>query len=240
MSPLLRNDFVEIGLSVPTESLLHWATDQVAATQGRESRLEVRGVDAPYIAALRDLIRSIGERKGLLGEVHDLPPKAVAHAERTRVEALGYWREVKILARTAFASEPDVLAKFRTGVETGLLILNLVREIESMVGLLREHAAVLSRFGANDAFIARGEFLVQRLRDAKVNVDAACRELPEAAAQLVHDKGLLYDLTRLLVRVGRLEFQRDHEQASRFSFAKVRRERGVSSGAQLNLSRKNG
>ncbi len=47
MSPLLRADFVELGLSVPTDYLTKWASDQVAATKGRESRLEMRGIGAP-------------------------------------------------------------------------------------------------------------------------------------------------------------------------------------------------
>jgi len=239
MSPLLRADFVELGLSVPTNYLTKWASDQVAATQGRESRLEQRGIGAPYLTELRDLISVVGKRQEQLGDSHELPPQAGALAERIRIEALAYWREAKQLAQAAFASEPDVLAKFRTGVQTGLLILNLVRELESMVALLREHSAQLSRFGANEAFIARGETLVKRLKEVKVNLDAACRELPEAAQQQCHDKGVLYDRTRLLVRVGRLEFHLDPTQQSKFNFTLVRRERGISTRPTLNATRGN-
>ncbi|HVR83442.1 MAG TPA: hypothetical protein VMU54_03970 [Planctomycetota bacterium] len=239
MSPLLRGDFVELGLSVPTDYLTKWASDQVAATKGRESRLELRGIGAPYLSELRELIGVVGKRQHELGESQALPPQAGALAERIRVEALAYWREAKRLAQAAFASEPDVLAKFRTGVQTGLLILNLVRELESMVALLHEHSAEFSRLGANQGFIARGETLIKRLKEVKVNLDAACRELPEAAQQQCHDKGLLYDRTRLLVRVGRLEFHLDPAQAAHFNFTLIRRDRGTSTGARLNVSRGN-
>jgi hypothetical protein len=239
MSPLLRADFVELGLSVPTDYLTKWATDQVAATKGRESRLEMRGIGAPYLSELRDLIGVVGKRQRELGEQHELPPQAGALAERIRVEALSYWREAKRLAQAAFAAEPDVLAKFRTGVQTGLLILNLARELESMVALLREHSVQLAKMGGNEAFIVRGEALVKRLKEVKVDLDAACRDLPEAAQQQCHDKGLLYDRTRMLVRIGRLEFHLDPAQASHFNFTLVRRDRGSSSRPRLNAPREN-
>jgi hypothetical protein len=238
MSPLLREDFVELGLSVPTDYLTKWASDQVAATKGRESRLELRGIGAEYLAELRELISVVARQQKELGESHEFPPQAVALAERIRVEALSYWREAKRLAQAAFASEPDVLAKFRTGVQTGLLILNLVRELESTVSLLREHSSQLSRLGASEAFIARGEFLVKRLKEVKVHLDSACRELPETAARQYHDKGVLYDRTRLLVRIGRLEFLLDPTQSAEFNFTLVRRDRGTSSRPNLKASRR--
>jgi hypothetical protein len=239
MSPLLRADLVELGLSVPTSYLTKWASDQVSATQGRESRLEQRGINAPYLSQLRDLIGVVEKRRQELGDSQELPPQAGALAERIRLEALSYWREAKQIAQVAFATEPDTLAKFRTGVQTGLLILNLVRELESMVALLREHSERLARFGANAGFIDRGEALVKRLKEVKVHLDAACRELPEAAQQQCHDKGMLYDRTRLLVRVGRLEFHLDRAQQSKFNFTLVRRDRGVSTRPTLNASRGN-
>ena len=49
-----------------------------------------------------------------------------------------------------------------------------------------------------------------------------------AQSQQYHDQGLLYDLIRKLVRVGRLEYILDPEQAAGFSFGAMRRDRGVS------------
>jgi len=237
MSAMIREEFVELGLSVPTSYLTQWASDQIAATKGRESRLELRGVSPADLSELRSLIEAVGKGHQELGDSHALPPPEGALAERIRVEALGYWREAKRMARVAFATNPDLLAKFRTGVQTGLLIMNLVRELESMIALLRENASGMSRFGVSDAFIARGEALVARLREVKASMDAACRDLPPAAIQQFHDKGLLYDRTRMLVRVGRLEFHLDPVQAANFNFTLVRRDRGLSSRPRLKNSR---
>jgi hypothetical protein len=237
MSPIIREEFVELGLSIPTDFLTKWATEQVAASQGRESRLELRGVSAGYLSELRNLIEVVGKGHKGLGDEQELPPAAGALAERIRVEALGYWREAKRMAHVAFATDPDTLAKFRTGVQTGLLIMNLVRELESMIALLREHASGMARFGLSDAFIDRGVALVARLRTVKTDMDAACRELPPAAVQQFHDKGLLYDRTRMLVRVGRLEFHLDPRESSQFNFTLVRRDRGVSTSPRARKSR---
>jgi len=149
-------------------------------------------------------------------------------AERLRADAFRYWRDAKRLVGIAFATQPDVLATFRTGVRTGLLIRNLVRELESMILLMREHAAPLALLGVGESFVTRGELLAARLQEAKLRLDAACKELPPAVLQLCHDKGLLYHLTRNLVRVGRLEFSLEPDQATHFNFNLVRRERGVS------------
>ena len=233
MSDLKREEFIELGISIPTAFVTEWASGQVAATKGRESRLEIRGVTAAYLSGIRDLADTIEKRRRELDESQELPPEAAALAERIRAEAMGYWREAKRLAGVAFASQPDVLAKFRTGVHTGLLIQNLVRELESTVALLKEHLPSFSTLGAGEAFVARGEHLVARLKEAKSHLDRACRDLPPTVAQHCHDKGLLYDLTRRLVRVGRLEFTLEPRQAKEFNFRLVRRDRGTSTRPQL-------
>src|SRR6185295_2847878 len=209
MNAMVREEFVELGLSVPTDFLTQWASSQIDAAKGRESRLELRGLNPSYLTDLRELVERVGRGHEGLGGGQALPPPEGQMAERLRAEALEYWREAKRIARVAFASDPDNLARFRTGVQTGLLIMNLVRELESMLVLLREHSGVLARFGANEDFIGKGASLVLRLRAAKTEMDAACRELPPAALQQFHDKGVLYDRTRQLVRVGRLEFHLD-------------------------------
>ena len=233
MSLISREEYIELGVSTPTASLVEWATRQMSATQGHESRLGVRGVTAANLSDIRDLTVLVGDRQKALGDSHGLPPEPAAVAERIRAEAVGYWRQAKQFAGIAFAGQPDVLAKFRTGVRTGLLITNLVKELESLIPLLREHSTRLSPLGAGDAFVTRGEQLVARLKEAKSSLDAACKELSPTVAQLCHDKGLLYDLTRHLVRVGRLEFTLEPDHASKFNFTPVRRDRGVSTGPRL-------
>ncbi len=236
MSRLHRSEFIELGVSIPAGFVTEWASGQVAATKGRESRLEGRGVSSAYLTGIRDLIGRVEQSQRELGESHQLPPAAAALAERIRAEAMGYWREAKRLATVAFANQPDVLAKFRTGVQTGLLIQNVLRELESTVALIRENAPQFAALGADESFTARGELLVGRLKQAKAELDAACQDLPPTVAQQCHDKGLLYDLTRHLVRVGRLEFTREPDQAAKFNFALVRREKSVSMRPRLKKS----
>jgi len=237
MSVLSREDFIELGLSTPTSVLVDWATGQMSATKGRESRLGIRGVTPANLSDIRDLTVLVGDRQREIGTAHALPPEPAAVAERLRAEALAYWRQAKRFAGVAFATQPDILAKFRTGVRTGLLITHLVKELESMIPLMREHSARFSPLGAGESFVTRGELLVARLKEAKSRLDASCKELPPTVAQLCHDKGLLYDLTRHLVRVGRLEFTLEPEQSSLFNFKQVRRDRGVSTGPRLKKAK---
>jgi hypothetical protein len=240
MNPLSHEEFIELGVSIPSDTLVQWASGQLAATKGKETRLEARGMNEVNLGAIRDLAALVERRGKELGETQDLPPEAVARAQRLREEALGYWREAKLIAKVEFGTRPDLLSKFRTGVQTGLLLANLTKEMESVVALLREHAAQLAGLGGTDAFIARGTALVGKLKDAKSELDAACRALPAAAVQQCHDKGLLYDRTRKLVRTGRLEFLRDPEQASEFNFTGIRKEQGTSTRPRVRPSKESG
>jgi hypothetical protein len=233
MSVLSREDLIELGVSTPTSHLMEWATSQLLATKGRESRLAMRGVTTSNLSDIRDLTVLVGDRQRELGDAYALPPEQAAMAERIRAEADGYWRQAKQVAVVAFATQPDLLAKFRTGVRTGLLISNLVAELSLMNPLLREHSAQFALLGVGDAFATRGELLVARLEQAKSRLDEACKELPPKVVQLCYDKGLLYDLTRKLVRVGRLEFMLEPEQASHFNFILVRRDPGKISQPRL-------
>jgi len=237
MSILSREECIELGVSTPTPALIEWAGKQVSAAKGHESRLKNRGVSATTLSDIRELAVVIEGRQREMGDSHQLPPEAAALAERIRADAIGYWREAKGLVSVAFATQPDILATFRSGVLTGLLIGNLVRELELMIPLLREHATPLATLGAGVSFVTRGELLVARLKEAKLRLDAACKELPPTVAQLCHDKGLLYHLTRNLVRVGRLEFALEPEQAARFNFNRVRRDRGVSARPRLKKAK---
>lgn len=240
MTPLIREDLIELGVSVPTEVLTGWASDQVEATKGRESRLELRGVNAATLSGIRDLIDVVRRGHQEQSEGRDLPPQAAALAERIRLDSMRYWNEAKRMVKIAFAGQPDILAKFRTGVLTGRLILNLAKELESLVVLLREHEPQLKVLGLNESFITRGEVLAGRLREVKGQLDEACRGLAPTAAQQCRDKGLLYDLTRRLVRIGRLEFALEPEPVSAFNFTRVRGDKGVSMRPKLNKTKRNG
>lgn len=227
MNQLSREEFIELGVSIPVDSLVEWTGRQLAATKGREARLQSRGVHAANLTGMKDLLATIENRHKELGNSPEAPPPAVALAQRIREEAMEYWREAKQIAIVEFGTRPDLLAKFRTGVRTGLLIANLEKELASIVGLFREHSSDLAGLGGTEAFINRGALLIERLKEVKGSLDAACRALPPTAAQQGHDKGLLYDLTRKLVRTARLEYLLDPEQAAAFNFTGIRRERGA-------------
>lgn len=200
MSGLDREDLIELGVSVPTTFLTEWVSGQIRATRGRESRLAALGVSAESLAELRELLAEIERRDPGLRDPQRVP-EAAGLAEHVRAEALGYWREARRMARIAFADDPELLARFR-GVHTGLLLMNLVRVLESTVDLLRAHAA---RLGASEACVGRGELLIRRLRYVKERLDAECRTFSPESLRQCHDKGLLYDRTRALARIGRLE-----------------------------------
>jgi len=237
MSSLSREEFIELGASIPADTLVEWASGQLAATKGKESRLLTRGVNAATLAAILDLTAIVEKRRKELGESQEFPPQAVALAQRIREEAVEYWREAKLLAKVEYGTQPDLLAQFRTGVQTGLLLGTLTQELETMIALLREHAPQLAGLGGSPAFITRGEVLVARLKEVKAKVDGACGALPPTALQQCFDKGLLYDQTRRLVRIARLEFIRDPKRASEFNFTGIRRARGVSTQPELKEGR---
>lgn len=220
MTQLSREEFVELGISTPTEAVIEWTTRQLAAAKGKEALLQSRGVNAAYLTGVQDLLAGVQKRRQ---QPEDGPPPQAALAQRIREEAVEYWREAKQIVEAEFGTSPDLLAKFRTGVRTGLLIGNLAREIDCMVAQLREHASRLASLGVTEEFIARGALLVTRLREVKEGLDTACRALPAPATQHYHDKGLLYDLTRKLVRTGRLACILDPGQASAFNFTGVSR-----------------
>src|SRR4051812_5827086 len=124
MNPLSHEEFIELGVSIPSDTLVKWASGQLAATEGKEARLGTRGVNEVTLGAIRDLTALVERRGRELGEPQDLPPQAVALAQRLREEAMSYWREAKQMAKVEFGTRPDLLAKFRAGVQTGLLLAN--------------------------------------------------------------------------------------------------------------------
>lgn len=228
MSPLTRDEFIELGISVRTDRLIKWARRQLSAAGEGQARLKSRGVDAAYLARIEDLIGTIENAPKNGGEGQDLPPEAAALAELVRDEAAAFWREAKLIAKAEFGTSPDDMAKFRTGVQTGRLLPNLTKELESILAMLREHTSRLARLGGTEGFIENGERLVKRLKEVKASLDTVCRALPPSSAQRCHDKGLLYDLTRTLVRTAQLAFMHDPAQQAPFNFTGVGRKSGVS------------
>jgi hypothetical protein len=224
MSPLSREECIELGVSVPTGPLTAWAAAQLAAAEGRKERLAHRGIQSSYLEEIRVLLGKIAGAQSALGREAALPPAEVIDSQRIREEAFAYWQEAKQIVKVEFGSNPDMLVKFRLGVRTGRLIANLTRELDCIVSLLGEHSAQLGWLGVTETFQRVGEVLIGKLREAQAKLDAVCRALPPLLAEQCFRKGRLYDLTRKLVRIGQLEFLHEPEQAAAFNYSVLRRE----------------
>lgn len=226
MTMLTRDDLIETGFSLPARPLIAWVRVQLDAVRGKERRLEARGMDATALAGLHELLAHVARRQQEMGDGYETPTPAVSRVQDVREEASAFWRELKLMAWVEFGTQPEVLARFRTGVRSGLLVSNLLREIGIGVELLREFAPMLEPLGADDGFRQQGRALLEQLAGAKTLLESACRELPPTVAQQFHDKGLLYDRTRRLVRTGRLAFHQEPSLASEFDLAAVQAARG--------------
>lgn len=228
-----REDLIELGLSLPLRPLLEWVREQTAATKSHETRLQRRGLSAGDITEIRTLAALFEQQPVDVESTESLPPQPVALAQRHYEEGSAYRREIHRIVTLGFAAQPDLLAAFRTGVRTGLLLGNLIRELSLTLPILREHASPLESLGVTATFLNRGTLLLSRLEEAKRQLDATCQALPPAQSRQVYLKGLLYDRTRRLVRIARLEFLHDPQQSANFNFSGVNRERGISTRPRL-------
>lgn len=230
MTKLSREELIELGLSIPTRRLIEWSRELITLTAGKEARLRHRGVDSPFLAEIATFIDTIQKSGG-----NAESEKGIVDAgsiDRARKEAISFWDEVKQIAKVEFGTQPDLLARFRTGVRTGPTLSRIAREIEIHLALLREHASEVRWLGADQEFLKKGEAVLSRLREAQARIDRACTELPPAMLELCQNKGRLYDLSRKLVRIGRLEFMREPEEAAAFRYDTIRQDRPIYSPAR--------
>jgi hypothetical protein len=233
MSQPSRDECIELGISIPTAPLTRWAADQLAAAGGREARLGHRGIHAPYLKELQVLIENIRATQHTFSRSEAILPSEVAQAQRIREQAFAYWQEAKQIVKVEFGSNPDMQAKFRLGVRSGRLIAKLTKELDCIVSLLGEHSAQLGWLGVTETFQRVGEALIGNLRAAQAKLESACKALPAILSEHCFQKGRLYDLTRKLVRIGRLEFLHEPEQASAFNYAVLRWELRVGSEVRM-------
>lgn len=224
MNHLSRNEFIELGVSVPTAPLTAWALKQVAAAKTQEETLRHRGVRPPFLKELATLVEKVGKAQAALGKDKAALPAKVTQAQRTREEAFAFWQESKQIVKAEFGTRPEIQAKFRLGVRTGRLVSHLRHEMECDLALLRVHLEELRWLGVDEAYLAAGATLVGKLKTAQTDIESACRELPPLLENLCFEKGRLYDLTRKLVRIGRLAFIQEPEQAAAFNYDILRKE----------------
>jgi hypothetical protein len=224
MSQLTREECIELGLSVPASALVVWATVQLAVARGSRERLGRRGITAPFLREIKTLIGRVAELENTLGkEKASLQPE-LARSRQIREEALAYWREALQIVKIEFGQFPEIQARCRLGIRTGRLLANLCREMECVVAVLREHSPVLSRLGVDEAFLSAGDAQLGKLKEAQARLDSTLQALSPDLAEQCTQEGKLYDLTRKLVRIGRLEFLHEPEQASAFNYSQLRRE----------------
>ncbi len=224
MDSLSRGAYIELGISIPTVPLTRWAVHQRAAARGREERLEHLGIHSPYLTELESLIEKVREQQSILGREKSMPPAEIVEAQRIREEAFATWQEAKHIVKVEFGSTPEMPVKFRLGVRTELLIAHLTKELDCVVSLMGEHTSSLGWRGVRETFQKLGVALIAALASAQSKVDAVCNTLSPALAEQCVRKGRLYDLTRKLVRIGRLAFRHEPEQADAFNYAVLRRE----------------
>jgi hypothetical protein len=233
MSPLSREELMELGLSVPAVPLVLWATVQVSAARARQMRLAGRGLTAPFLKEIKILVGRVAELETTLGKERASPPSEVVQSQRIREEASAYCQEAKQIMKIEFGTCPELQVKSRLGVRTGRLLANLCREMESVVAVLREHSPQLSWLGVDEDFINAGQALIGKLREAQAKLDSACKAMSPALAEQSCEKGRLYDLTRKLVRIGQLEFLHEPEQAAAFNYTLLRME--LRPGSEVRL-----
>jgi hypothetical protein len=233
MSQLTREECIELGLSVPTSVLVVWATVQLAVARGTRERLGSRGITAPFLREIKTLIGKVAELENTLGkEKASLQPE-LTRSRQIREEALAYWREARQIVKIEFGRFPEIQARCRLGIRTGRLLANLCREMECVVAALREHSPVLGRLGVDEAFLSAGDAQIGKLKEARARLDSTRQSLSPDLAEQCTQKGQLYDLTRKLVRIGRLEFLHEPEQASAFNYSQLRRE--LRAGSEVRI-----
>jgi hypothetical protein len=229
MSQLSREECIELGLSVPTSSLVEWASKQVGVATERQERLECRGVTTRYLKEIQILIETVEDLQADLGKEKASLPLQVAESQRIRELAYVYCQEAKQILKIEFGTCPEIQAKCRLGVRTGRLLANLCREMECVVAMLREHLPQVSWLGVDEALLSAGDALIGKLKKAQTKLVSTCKALPPTLSEQCCEKGKLYDLTRKLVRIGQLEFLHEPEQAAAFNYTPLGREYRIGS-----------
>lgn len=221
---LSREELIDLGQSVPTELLAEWVGAQRAVARRAAERLEARGVRKPFLAEIDTLLRTVEKLEGEQERGKKILPEATDRLETIRDAALDWYREVRDVAKVEFGADPHVLARFRTGVRIGGSTPKLIAEFEFLLPLLREHRTQLAWLGVTEGFVKKGDALLGQLREADAAQESLRKALSPKTAELNEQKGRLYELSRKLVRIGRLEFRREPQQAAQFNYEILRRQ----------------
>ncbi len=220
---MTRVQMIALGETIPSATLTEWSKAIHGLAVKYLARLSKRGATPGFLGEIEKLnvevpkletTQEVG-KKDLSASTDDV--------ERDRDDAYDLWREARESAKVEFGTEPDALARFRTGVHVGGSAPLLVSEIRFLVPVLRATLAQLGWLGLNEEFVKRGEALADKLEASNTIQEVTRKGLPPKTAELYLNRGRLYDLTRKLVRIGRLEFRKEPEMAKLFNYEIVRR-----------------
>jgi len=225
-----REELIAIGERFQTGLILEWSGKIVQAARQDLPRLKTRGITE---ATLREVESSQNEVKKLNlareRETNDVPVLALARREAAQA-ALDWRVETCGLAEAVFDSEPEVLARFRTGVKISRSIPKLVTETGLLLGVVREHLSALRGVGVSEEFVKRGEEALRRVAEVQRRQALEQAQTGPVTADLYRAQGVLYTRTRFLVRIAQVEFRSDEDRLGRYSYATLRRQEVPSTG----------
>ncbi len=214
-----QDELITIGERFDADALIHWSGRIIEAARQDLARLSARGIT-------EETLRAAEVAKA---DAHDLKAHAagdgstLASARREAISAALDWRqEVRGLAEALFDSEPETLARFRTGVKTSRSLPKLLAEVGFLVGTLRDHLPAFAGVGADDSLLRRGEEAFARLDEAQRRLVEERAQVPPKTLELQHALGVLYTRGRFLARIAGVEFRGDAERLARYSYEPLR------------------
>lgn len=232
-----RQELITIGERFNTDAILDWSGGIVQAARQDAARLKARGITEKLLAE----IEASREEVRKLNVTQERDKKDVATltvSRRGAMEAALDWREeVKGLAEAVFDSQPNLLARFRTGVKASWSVPKLLTEVGILLGALQEHLAELKGVGASEKLVARGERALHDLDASQRKNSEEKSQTPVATAELYHAQGTLYTRVRFVVRIAEVEFRKEPAQLGRYSYAALRRQGASAEGRRARAAK---
>ncbi|MBI2900484.1 MAG: hypothetical protein HYY17_09880 [Planctomycetes bacterium] len=225
-----RAELVTIGERFNTDSLLEWSGQIAQAAKQDLARLKGRGLTEKLLAEI-ETSREEVRKLNLAQEKEKKDVSTLAIPRRAAIAAGLDWREeVRGLSDAVFDSEPDIQARFRTGVKASHSIPKLITEIGLLIGAAREHLPALKGVGADAALIARGEKILRDLQEVQKRQTSEKAQSSGAGVDLFHAQGVLYTRSRFVVRIAQVEFRKDPNLIGKYSYAALRRQEAAAEG----------
>lgn len=219
---LSRSEAIHMGSRLSSENLTKWARTICARARVDFERLKKRGVSEDFLKTTEAICAEVDELEAKIKIAKEAVPDAAAELEKAHENALAWRKQAMMMAQVEFGTDPEMLARFRVGVNVGESVPKLVRELEVLLPLIRQFIRNLSWLGCAELFLSTGETLAKTLKELDARQEAARNALPPETAEFYFKKGQLYDLARKLVGIGRLEFADEPERAGKYGFELMR------------------